>query len=139
MTSQRQTQSKKGVIVVVNILVFNLRVQLQHCTYQRKTLLFALIKVNTFICKREISGFSSPSIFLLMHVFLAAEWRRNLPDRDVKVKLGPTKMIRVSSGRGQLLRTIDLRGMEWIILFLQNDREETLLSARMDREYDLVM
>ena len=37
-----------------------LRVQLQHCTYQRKTLIFVLIKVNTFICKREISGFSSP-------------------------------------------------------------------------------
>ena len=34
--------------------------QLQHCTYQRKTLLFALIKVSTFICKREISGLSSP-------------------------------------------------------------------------------
>ena len=40
--------------------VFDLRVQLQHCTYQRKTLLFALIKVSTFICKREISGLSSP-------------------------------------------------------------------------------
>ena len=47
-----------GGTLVVNILVFDLRVQLQHCTYQRKTLLFALIKVNTFICKREISGFS---------------------------------------------------------------------------------
>ena len=34
--------------------------QLQHCTYQRKTLLFALIKVSTFVCKREISGLSSP-------------------------------------------------------------------------------
>ena len=37
---------------VVNILVFDLRVQLQRSTYQRKSLLF--------ICKREISGFSSP-------------------------------------------------------------------------------
>ena len=37
--------------VVVNILVFDLRVQLQHCMYQRKTLLSALIKVSTFICK----------------------------------------------------------------------------------------
>ena len=45
---------------MVNILVFDLRVQLQHCTCQRKTLLFALIKVSTFICKREISGLSSP-------------------------------------------------------------------------------
>ena len=27
-----------------------------------KTLLFALIKVSTFICKREISGLSSPLI-----------------------------------------------------------------------------
>ena len=36
--------------LVVNILVFDLRVQLQHCTYQRKALLFALIKVITFIC-----------------------------------------------------------------------------------------
>ena len=45
---------------LVNILVFDLRVQLQHCTYQRKTWLFALIKVSTFICKREISGLSSP-------------------------------------------------------------------------------
>ena len=49
-----------GGDLVVNILVFDLRMQLQHCTYQRKTLLFALIKVNTFICKREISGLSSP-------------------------------------------------------------------------------
>ena len=49
-----------GGALVVNILVFELRVQLQHCTYQRKTLLFALIKVSTFMCRREISGFSSP-------------------------------------------------------------------------------
>ena len=49
-----------GGALVVNILVFDLRVQLQYCTYQRKTLLFALIKVITFICKREISGCSSP-------------------------------------------------------------------------------
>ena len=49
-----------GGALVVNILVFDLRVQLQHCTYQRKILFFALIKVNTFICKREISGLSSP-------------------------------------------------------------------------------
>ena len=49
-----------GGALVVNILVFDLRVQLQHCTYQRKTLLFALIKVITFICKREILGCSSP-------------------------------------------------------------------------------
>ena len=49
-----------GGALVVNILVFELRVQLQHCTYQRKTLLFALIKVSTFICEREISGLSSP-------------------------------------------------------------------------------
>ena len=38
-----------GGALVVNILVFDLRVQLQHCTYQRKTLLFALIKVSTLI------------------------------------------------------------------------------------------
>ena len=49
-----------GGALVVNILIFDLRVQLQHCTYQRKTLLFALVKVSTFICKREISGLSSP-------------------------------------------------------------------------------
>ena len=46
--------------LVVNIWVFDLRVQLQHSTYQRKTLLFALIKVSTFICEREISVLSSP-------------------------------------------------------------------------------
>ena len=49
-----------GGALVFNILVFDLRVQLQHCTYQRKTLLFTLIKVSTFICKREILGCSSP-------------------------------------------------------------------------------
>ena len=54
-----------GGALVVNILVFDLRVQLQHCTYQRKTLLFALIKVSTFICKRKISGLSSPLIKFL--------------------------------------------------------------------------
>ena len=63
VTSQRQTQSKMAAPLVVNILVFDLRVQLQHGTYQRKTLLFALIKVSTFICKREISGLSSPFNF----------------------------------------------------------------------------
>ena len=76
VTSQRQTQSASDCVMllesitwdsqaiflalVVNILVFDLRVQLQHCTYQRKTFLFALIKVSTFICNREISGLSSP-------------------------------------------------------------------------------
>ena len=64
VTSQRQTQSKISIFclvdaLVVNILVFDVRVQLQHCTYI-KTLLFALIKVSTFICKRGNSGFSSP-------------------------------------------------------------------------------
>ena len=49
-----------GGALAFNILVFDLRVQLQHSTYQGKTLPFALIKVNTFICKREISGLSSP-------------------------------------------------------------------------------
>ena len=52
-----------GGALVDNILVFYLRVQLQHCKYQRKTLLFALIKVITFICKREILGSSSRLIF----------------------------------------------------------------------------
>ena len=37
-----------GGALVVNILVFDLRVQLQHCTYQRKTLLSALIKVSMY-------------------------------------------------------------------------------------------
>ena len=41
-----------GGALVVNILVFDLRVQIQHCTYQRKTLLFALIKVSAFIFKK---------------------------------------------------------------------------------------
>ena len=61
-TLQCQNSIQDGSALVVNILVFNLRVQLQHCTYQRKTLLFALIKVSTFIWKREISGLSSPLI-----------------------------------------------------------------------------
>ena len=38
---------KDGGALVVNILFFDLRVQLQHCTYQRKTLLFALGYVHT--------------------------------------------------------------------------------------------
>ena len=48
------------VALVVNILVFDLRVQLHHCTYQRKTLLFALIKFISFISKRVVLGCSSP-------------------------------------------------------------------------------
>ena len=47
---------------LINILVFDLRVQLQHCKRRRKTLLFALIKVITFICKYEILGCNSPLI-----------------------------------------------------------------------------
>ena len=57
-----------GGALVVNILVFDLCVQLQHCTYQRKTLLFALIKVSTFICKREISVLSSPLIVIAIMI-----------------------------------------------------------------------
>ena len=53
-----------GATLVFNIFVFQLHVQLQHCTYQRKTFLFALIKVSTFIWRREISGFSSPLSFV---------------------------------------------------------------------------
>ena len=49
-----------GGVLVVNILVFDRRVQLQHCTYQRKTLLFALNKVSTLTCNREILGCNSP-------------------------------------------------------------------------------
>ena len=49
-----------GGALVLNILVFDLRVQQEHCMYQRKTLIFALIKVITFICKRQILGHSSP-------------------------------------------------------------------------------
>ena len=66
VTSQRQTQSKMEGALVVNILVFDLRMPVQHCTYPGETLPFALIKyyyfskIITFICKREISGFSSP-------------------------------------------------------------------------------
>ena len=61
-----------GGALVVNILVFDLRVQLQHCTYQRKTLLFALNKVSTFIYKREISGLSSPltSKYILLKMLI---------------------------------------------------------------------
>ena len=60
---------QNGGALVVNILVFDLRVQLQHCTYQRKTLLFASIKVSTFICKREISGLSSPFKDNIWHLY----------------------------------------------------------------------
>ena len=49
-----------GGALFINVLVFDLRMPVQHCTYEGETLLFALIEVNTFICKREISGFSSP-------------------------------------------------------------------------------
>ena len=52
VTSQRQTQSK----MVASIFWFSIF----SCTYQRKALLFALIKVSIFICIWEISGFSSP-------------------------------------------------------------------------------
>ena len=65
--------------LVVNILVFDLRVQLQHCTYQRKTLLFALIKVSTFICKREILGCSSPLMNLAQNVSNSFYYFGNLP------------------------------------------------------------
>ena len=73
----------------------------------------------------------------LITTILAAEWRRHLPDRTVKVKFGPAKNIRVTTDRGQLLRTIDLRGMEWVIIFLQNDREQSLVSVRMEKQNTL--
>ena len=63
------TSIQDGGALVVNILVFDLRVQLQHGTYQRKTLLFALIKISTFICEREISGLSSPLRSSFLKVF----------------------------------------------------------------------
>ena len=45
--------------------------QLQHCTYQRKTLFFALIKVSTFMCKREIVACSSPLMVLYLCITLS--------------------------------------------------------------------
>ena len=49
-----------GGALVVNIFVFDLRMPVQHCTYQGETLFFVLIKASTFIWRREISGISSP-------------------------------------------------------------------------------
>ena len=57
-----------GGALVDNILVFDLRVQLQHCRYQRKTLLFALIKVSTFICKWSPLSFSVTLVGSHFHV-----------------------------------------------------------------------
>ena len=59
-----------GGALVVNILLFDLRVQLQHCTYHRKTLLFDLIKVSTFICKREISPLRNRKHFPCYHTVI---------------------------------------------------------------------
>ena len=74
-----------GGAQVVNILVFDLRVQLQHCTYQRETLLFALINVSTFICKREISGLSSP-LTLSVKIYSVTILFQNHPQRNMKRK-----------------------------------------------------
>ena len=73
-----------GGALVVNILVFDLRVQLQHCAYQRKTLLFALIKVSTFICEREISGLSSP---LSEHWVVAAKMELTVLSSEMLVSV----------------------------------------------------
>ena len=77
VTSQRQTQSKmaapKSSIFCFSILK------------ERKTLLFALIKVSTFICKREILGCKLvwSNLFTLEQVFfwewsVAASWTCDL-------------------------------------------------------------
>lgn len=56
----------------------------------------------------------------------------------MKIKLGEGQIIHVSSGEGKLLRTIDLRGVSMITICLESDREQTLMSARTEKEYDLV-
>ena len=68
----------------------------------------------------------------------ASEWRRYLPERPVKITLGEGQIICVSSPCGELLRTIDLRGVDEITICLENDHEQSLMSARTEKEYDLV-
>ena len=57
VTSQRHTQSNMPSLQYFGFR-FSRAATALHIS--RKTLLFALIKVNTFICKWEISGLSSP-------------------------------------------------------------------------------
>ena len=69
MTSQRQTQSK---MAVPSRQYFGYRSSRAATALHvsKKTLLFALINVSTFICKRERLGCSSPLNVLLVWMIL---------------------------------------------------------------------
>ena len=64
MTSQRQTQSK---MAARSRQYFGFRSSRAATALHvpKKNFFYALIKVSTFICKREISGFSSPLTFFI--------------------------------------------------------------------------
>jgi hypothetical protein len=68
----------------------------------------------------------------------AIEWENNSTSRVVSVRLGPGTYVRVFTSRNQILRIINLKHMSWVTVVRQNDREQNVLSLRVQREYDLV-
>ena len=113
---------------IQDILVFDLRVQLQHCTYQRKNLLFALINVSTFICKREISGLSSPLILLF--------WKLNRYIDYMRISYRSEGYGSVSLWRRANARNVSLyyRYWEFTNLFIfRFSKNATLTQGRIQR------
>jgi hypothetical protein len=68
----------------------------------------------------------------------AIEWENNSTYRVVSVRLGQGTYVRVFTSRNQILRIINLKHMSWVTVVRQNDREQNVLSLRVQREYDLV-
>ncbi|XP_019635682.1 PREDICTED: dual oxidase 2-like [Branchiostoma belcheri] len=73
-------------------------------------------------------------------IILATEYvGKKEGERSVQVKLGTGKEIKVLNDRGKLLRTIDLRNHNQLVLYVEADRHRTQMAIHVPKEYDLVL
>ncbi|XP_035667433.1 dual oxidase 2-like isoform X1 [Branchiostoma floridae] len=73
-------------------------------------------------------------------IFLATEYvGKKEGERSVQVKLGTGKEIKVLNDRGKLLRTIDLRNHNQLVLYVEADKHRTLMAIHVPKEYDLIL
>ncbi|XP_066271340.1 dual oxidase 2-like isoform X5 [Branchiostoma lanceolatum] len=73
-------------------------------------------------------------------IFLATEYvGKKEGERSVQVKLGTGKQIKVLNDRGKLLRTIDLRNHNQLVLYVEADQHRTRMAIHVPKEYDLIL
>ncbi|XP_030832129.1 dual oxidase 1 isoform X2 [Strongylocentrotus purpuratus] len=76
-----------------------------------------------------------------LKTYAAAEWcGKKEGSRQVQVKLGPGKKIRITNERGnKILRTVDLTHYTKVGLLVSPDGKRRHLVVKFDREYDIVL